>query len=213
VGLPALLEQAIMRVGIITYTRIVTSLGTILYATHLACMNTQAMSFMLGQGLAVASTSLVGQSLGKGRPDMARHYSSRTRRIGLVVSLCLAAVFVFLGREIVALYIGDEPDAATIIRIGGQIMVMVAVMLPFQSSQFILAGSLRGAGDTKSTAAISFITVLLVRPGLAALTIFVLGWGIYGAWIALIIDQILRSFLVLNRYNSGKWVNAISNRS
>jgi len=83
--------------------------------------------------------------------------------------------------------------------------MLVAFILPFQSSQFILTGVLRGAGDTRATAMIIFITVLLVRPGMAILSINKLGWGLEGAWIALAADQLLRSLLVLLRHNSGKW--------
>ncbi len=82
---------------------------------------------------------------------------------------------------------------------------IIALVQPFQSSQLILAGALRGAGDTKVTAAITFITVLLVRPALAIFAINVLGMGLEGAWYALVTDQILRSLLVLLRYNSGAW--------
>jgi Na+-driven multidrug efflux pump len=74
-----------------------------------------------------------------------------------------------------------------------------------QSSQFILSGALRGAGDTRTTAAISFVTILLVRPGLALLCINVFHLELWGAWIALVADQMLRSGLVLLRYSSGKW--------
>jgi putative MATE family efflux protein len=209
IGLPALAEQAIMRVGMISYTKIVTSLGTMLYATHMACMNIQAMSFMIGQAFAVSATALTGQSLGKRRPDMAEYYTSRTRRVGLAVSVFLALVFAFFGRQIMALYVGKDPESLQIIEMGAQIMRMVAIMLPFQSSQFILAGALRGAGDTRSIAAITFITVLLVRPGIAGITVMALQWSLWGAWIALILDQLLRSFLVLLRYNSGKWKTVI----
>jgi len=40
---------------------------------------------------------------------------------------------------------------------------------------------------------------------LAILLINQFGWGLDGAWIALVTDQVLRSGLVLLRYNSGKW--------
>ncbi|MDR1863901.1 MAG: MATE family efflux transporter [Treponema sp.] len=209
IGLPALVEQAIMRIGVVSYTRIVTSLGTLLYATHMACMNIQQMSFMLGQALAVSATSLVGQSLGKRRPDMAQFYATRTRRVGLAVSLVLAFTFAVFGRQIIALYAGDNNESREIIELGSQILRLVALILPFQSSQFILAGALRGAGDTRSIAAIIFVTVLLVRPGIAGLTVTVFHWGLWGAWIALFLDQVLRSFFVLLRYNSGKWKTAI----
>jgi putative MATE family efflux protein len=209
IGFPALVEQAIMRIGMIAYTKIVTSLGTVLFAIHMTCMNIQGMSFMIGQAFAVSATALVGQSLGKHRPDMAHYYSIRTRRIGMVVSVLLAISFVFFGRQIVALYVGEDPESLQIIEMGALIMRMVAIMLPLQSSQFILAGSLRGAGDTRSIAIITFVTVLVIRPGMAGITVTILRWGLVGAWIALILDQLLRSFLVLMRYKTGKWKTVI----
>jgi putative MATE family efflux protein len=209
IGLPALAEQAIMRVGMITYTKIVTSLGTVLYATHMACTNIQGMSFMIGQAFAISATSLVGQSLGKHRPDMANYYTLRTRRIGMTVSVILALTFFFFGRQIMALYVGGSPESAQIIETGALIMRMVAVMLPLQSSQFILAGALRGAGDTRSIALITFMTVLLIRPGIAGVTVIILRWSLVGAWLALILDQVLRSFLVYMRYRTGKWKTVI----
>jgi len=193
-------EQLIMRTGMILFAKTVASLGTTPYATHQVCMNIQALSFMTGQAFAVSATTLMGQSLGKCRPDMAQAYCSRTRTIGFYFSLLLAAIFAFFGNEIVGLY-NSDPE---IIRIGGQIMLFVAFLQPFQSSQFIIAGGLRGAGDTKVTAMITLITVLFIRPG-AAILLVRLGWGLYGAWAALACDQIIRSGLVLGRYNSGKW--------
>ncbi len=201
IGLPAMVEQLVMRAGMISYTKIVASLGTVAFATHQISMNIQAMSFMNGQAFSVSATSLMGQSLGKRRPDMAQAYSSRTRRIGMTVSILLAVVFFFFGRNIAALYTNE----ASVIEMGAKILMMVAFIQPFQSSQFILAGALRGAGDTRATAVITFLTVLLVRPGLALFTTRVLNWGLMGAWVALVADQLFRSLLVLLRFNSGKW--------
>ncbi|MBP3462004.1 MAG: MATE family efflux transporter [Tyzzerella sp.] len=200
IGLPAMVEQLLMRAGMIIFAKTVASLGTTAYATHQVCMNIQALSFMTGQAFAVSATTMMGQSLGKRRTDMAQAYCSRTRKVGLVFSLLLAVVFILFGGEIVGLY-NSDPE---IIRIGGQIMLFVAFLQPFQSSQFIIAGGLRGAGDTKATAIFTFITVLLVRP-IVAIILVKFGLGLYGAWAAMATDQILRSALVLYRYNSGKW--------
>lgn len=200
IGLPAMVEQLLMRAGMIIFAKTVASLGTTAYATHQVCMNIQALSFMTGQAFAVSATTMMGQSLGKRRTDMAQAYCSRTRKVGLVFSLLLAVVFILFGGEIVGLY-NSDPE---IIRIGGQIMLFVAFLQPFQSSQFIIAGGLRGAGDTKATAIFTFITVLLVRP-IVAIILVKFGLGLYGAWAAMATDQILHSALVLYRYNSGKW--------
>lgn len=195
-----MIEQLLMRAGMIIFAKTVASLGTTAYATHQVCMNIQALSFMTGQAFAVSATTLMGQSLGKRRTDMAQAYCSRTRKVGLVFSIILALVFIFFGGQIVGLY-NSDPE---IIRIGGKIMLFVAFLQPFQSAQFIIAGGLRGAGDTRATAIVTFFTVLLVRP-IAAIILVNSGLGLYGAWLALAIDQTMRSGLILFRYNSGKW--------
>ena len=33
-----------------------------------------------------------------------------------------------------------------------------------------------------------------------------LRWGLWGAWIALMLDQVLRTVLMAARYGTGKWV-------
>jgi putative MATE family efflux protein len=195
IGAPAMLEQLLMRAGVIIYAKTIAGLGTVAYAVHQICMNIQAMSFMNGQGFAVSATSLTGQSLGKNRPDMAHAYVHRTRQLGMSVSIILGIIFIFWGGNIVSLY-NDSPD---IVAQGARIMLFVGFTQPLQSSQFILSGSLRGAGDTRATAIITFITVLLIRPFLAIYLINVWHMGLEGAWLAFIVDQVIRSALVLIR--------------
>ena len=203
IGVPAMLEQIVMRIGLIIYAKAVASLGTVAFAIHQISLNIASVSFMSGQAFAVSATSLVGQSLGKKRPDFAQAYTKRTRRLGMIVSIIAASIFFFFGEHIVALY-NNEPE---IIARGAEILMLVALIQPFQSSQFILAGALRGAGDTRTIAVIMFITVLLIRPTLTMFNINVMGWGLKGAWYALVTDQLIRSLLVLFRFNSGKWKN------
>ncbi len=209
IGVPACVEQLIMRVGMILYTRIIASLGTELYATHTICMNILSLSFMLGQGIAVSSTSLVGQSLGKKRPDMAEAYSKRSQTLGFYCATVIALMFAFFGKGLVGLYTTE----ADMIALGGKILLFVAVMQPFQASQFILAGSMRGAGDTKVVAIITSVTTLLLRPFLAYAAVNWLNLSLEGAWYATIIDQLVRTIFIYIRYNSGKWKNSFRSRS
>lgn len=64
----AMVEQVFMRVGFFTYAKIVAGLGTVAFATHQICMNIINLSFAFGDGLGVAASSLVGQSLGGKTP-------------------------------------------------------------------------------------------------------------------------------------------------
>ena len=203
IGIPSMIEQLIMRVGMVIFAKTVASIGTVQYATHTICMNIQALSFMVGQAFAVSGTSLVGQSLGKSRKDMALAYGKRTVIFGVICACVLMVLFFFFGGTIVSWY-NDESE---VVRLGSIIMSFVAFTQPFQTMQFIQAGALRGAGDTRSTAIVTLITVVFVRAALGLLFVYVFHWGLIGAWVALVLDQLVRTVLIFIRYISRKWMN------
>ena len=203
IGAPSMAEQLFMRAGAIIYVRTVAGLGDTMYATHNVLMNILAMSFMLGQAFGTSGTTLMGQSLGKRRSDMAALYMKECRFLGLIISVILLVAMALLREEFIAMY-NSTPE---VVRIGGQIMLLMAALQPIQTDQFIVSGGLRGAGDTRYTAAVTAVTVLVFRNVLGLLAVDVLGWGLWGAWIAMGADQCLRSVLMLHRYYSGKWQN------
>ena len=101
-----------------------------------------------------------------------------------------------------SLYTGDS----IVISTGVEILMLLAVIQPFQSVQFIYSGGLSGAGDSKAIAIVIFITIVVIRPGIAELLVTNMNYGLYGAWIALALDQLIRSILIFLRYKSGKWM-------
>jgi len=225
IGLPAMLEQVVMRIGMVIYSRTVATLGEVANAAFQICMNIQSLSMMNGQSFAVAATTLTGQSLGRRRLDLAEHYGIRCRNLGLCIALFLSLIFAIFGKYLVMLYNSKE---LAVIQMGTVIMIIVALLQPFMSSQFILGGLLRGAGDTKSTAIIMLITVVIIRTSVAYVFVSLIDYSfiagtflsrwldsttagglteirLYGAWIAVLADQMLRSWLILLRYNQGKW--------
>ncbi len=201
VGIPAMIEQLIMRVGVIIFTRMVAGLGPVQYSTHQVCLNIQSMSFMLGQAFAVSATSLVGQSIGKRRLDMAQHYSRYNLRLGIAVAAVIGILMVIFRSELVWLYSTDRE----VIAFGSSIIFFVAFLQPVQSVQFIIGGVLRGAGDTKAVAIYMLITVLIIRTVMCYIMVNVLGLGVVGAWIAQSADQCTRSVLFALRYRRGYW--------
>lgn len=201
VGLPAMIEQVLMRVGIIIYARTVSSLGDLKFATHQILMNIQSFSWMLGQAFSTASTTMVGQSLGKRRQDMAVIYINRTRVLACGASVVLAAIILVLRKGIVGLFTTD----AAVITMGAEIMFLIALSLPLQGDQLVISGGLRGAGDTKFTAMAMLTTVVIVRSILAVLMVNVLGWELWGAWIAFMADALVRCVMVYVHYHGGKW--------
>ncbi|MDD3243848.1 MAG: MATE family efflux transporter [Eubacteriales bacterium] len=203
IGIPAMIEQLAMRVGLLIYTRTVSGLGTTVFATHQIALNILSLSFTTGMAFSTSATSLVGQSLGRKRKDMALLYASQVQRLGAMVALALAAVFLFLGGPLVSLY----SDEAAVIAMGAQVLRIVALLQPFQCSTFILSGALRGAGDSRWPAISVFVGVLGIRPALSALMVTVLQCGLIGAWVALVVDQLVRLVIVYLRFRGRKWLD------
>ena len=201
IGLPAMLEQICLRIGIIIYSRIVASLGDVAYATHQICMNIQSMTFMTGMAFANSATTLMGQSLGKRRLDMADNYTRMTRSMSFALSCVIGVGLALFGGKIVGIY-NSTPE---IIEIGGRLLLTVAFVQPFQSSQFVTAGALRGAGDTKSPLIITLASMWGVRVLGATVLIRVMGLGIHYVIIAMDTDNIVRMLLFWRKYAKGEW--------
>lgn len=194
-------EQIFMRIGFLLFTMVVSNLGTEAYAAHQVGMNCMHLSFAFGDGFNVAAVSLVGQSLGAKRKDLAAMYGAACQRFGMTVSLVMCGFFVFFGETLFTFFF-TEPE---IIAMGGKITKILAVMLFLQIRQVITAGCLKGAGDTKFVAMVAFISITIIRPLGAWLFCYPLGLGLIGAWAGTLIDQSVRCILNSMRFATGKW--------
>ncbi len=200
----AMIEQVALRFGFFLYARIVADLGTDAFAAHQVCMQFLNLSFTFGDGIGVAGTSLVGQMLGKKRPDLSTVYGKCSQRLALTTALILATNIVVFRYPLLRLFIDPAADGY-VYQLAAQVMLVVALFQPFQTSSVVFSGCLRGAGDTKYVAVVMMLCVACVRPVCALLAVHVLGMDLVGAWMASLVDMILRMTLVARRFSGGKW--------
>ena len=201
VGSSAFVEQICMRIGFLLFSMTVARLGTTEMASHQIGMNLMSMSFSIGDGFSVAAVTLIGQSLGRRRPDMAKIYGNVCQKIGLLCACVISTVYFIFGRNIFTLFTDEVP----ILNYGATIMRILSVMLFLQIEQVVLFGCLRGAGDTRFTALVSLISVTFIRPGMSWLLCYPLGFGLIGAWMGTFCDQAVRFTLSLIRFRKGHW--------
>ena len=202
VGSGALFEQLFMRFGFFMFVRVVAGLGTMALVIHQICMNIVMLSFCFAEGLGIASSALVGQSLGAKRPDMAMLYGKVCQRIGLTLSTIMSFVFIFGRRGLIRMFTSEEEIIAT----GSYLILILAVITFAQISQFIISGALKGAGDAKYVAFVAFVTIGILRPGLAWVFAYPMGMGLIGIWFAFLADQAIRLTLNFARFSTGKWM-------
>ncbi|WP_312651289.1 MATE family efflux transporter [Proteiniclasticum sp.] len=201
VGVPASMESLALRIGVLLFVRIVAGLGTVIYASHQIALSILGLSFQPGQAFGIAASSMVGRSLGAKNLGLAEAYAKETRKIGSLISTFMALILFFFGRQLVSLYSNDP----VIIDNASMALKIIAIVQPFQSSQLILAGALRGAGDTLWPLVATFIGVFGFRVVLANILVNTLELGLMGAWLAVLADQLIRWFFVYGRFRTNKW--------
>lgn len=201
IGLPASLEQIAMRIGLLTFTKIIASLGTVAYATHQICISILNLSFTPGQAFGITASTLTGRSLGEEEPDKAEMYIKMSGKIGAVIAAILGILFFFFGEFVAGLY----TDNREVVTEATKVLKLVAIIQPFQVSQLIIAGGLRGAGDTIWTLVSTFTGILVIRLIMAYIFVLKFGMGLQGAWLAVLIDQGIRWILINIRFRTGKW--------
>lgn len=194
-------EQVCLRIGFLLFSMIVARLGTTELAAHQIGMNMMSLSFSFGDGLSVAAVTLIGQSLGRKRPDMAKIYGNVCQKVGLICAVVVSTVYVLFGRQIFQLYSNET----AILDYGVVILNILSVMLFFQILQVVQFGCLRGAGDTRFTAMVSLISVTFIRPALSWLLCYPLGLGLIGAWMGTFGDQAVRFVMSFIRFHKGSW--------
>ena len=201
VGIPAALERLVNSLGMLLYTRVVASLGTVAFAAHSLALNVESLSYMPGIAFSVAATTLVGQNLGAGRPDQAERSALECNRLGMWVMGTMGAVFFLFPAFLLRLY---TPDAA-VIALGVVALRVVAFMQVPEAIGFVMSGALRGAGDTRTVLVITAVGVWAVRLVTALVFVLVLDLGLFGAWLAMALDWVVRSVYLVARFRRGAW--------
>ena len=195
-------EQLFLRVGFFATAWMAARMGNDGMAAHQVGMNVMSLSFSFGDGLQAAAVALIGRSLGEEKPDLAKKYATCCELFGLAISLVLIAIYVSFGRNIYQAFFPNDPS---IVDIGVFIMYIIAATCFFQIRAVIIAGALRGAGDTRYTAFCGIITVTFIRTIVSYVCGFVLNWGILGVWCGVFADMFFRLILMGIRLRSGKW--------
>lgn len=199
VGLPTGAEMMVFQGALVIFARFVTHLGDVAYAAHNTVVTAESISFLPGFGFAVAATTLVGQGLGAQDAQRARRSGHEASLQAAVFMGFMGVLFVLFPGQLLGLLVND----AAVVEAGIVPLRMVGVIQPLLAANFVYAGALRGAGDTRWPLLIKLISPWLVRLPLALLLIPL--YGLTGAWIAMCVDLALQGVLAWWRFRSNSW--------
>ncbi len=201
VGAPASGERVLQQAGILLYTKLVISYGTVAYAAHQVGLSIEALSFLPGYGFAIAAASMVGQSIGAGKYQRAKMENWEANRQAALMMTAMGFVFFFFPYALLRLFTTD----AAVIALGTSFLQIVALIQIPLALTMVLSGSLRGAGDTRFIMGATFIGMWGIRLPAAYIAAWVFPGTVVAVWWGMVLDWTVRMLLVLWRFRTERW--------
>ena len=113
----------------------------------------------------------------------------------------MGLMFFFFSHQLAGFFTTD----AAVRQAAGECVKILAISQPLLAYVMVLAGALRGAGDTKYVLLVTFVGTWGSRVVIGWLLGILLGLGLKGVWTAMVIDNLIRAVMMIVRYRRGKW--------
>lgn len=202
IGIPSGMENSMFQLGKILVLSLISTFGTYAIAAN-AVSNAVAMIQILpGMAITLAVTTVIARCVGAGDYEQV-HYYTKKLNILTILAQCVSNGIIFLLLPfILQAYNLSDLTARTALHILLFHAVMSIIIWPFA---FTLPATLRAAGDVKFTMGISIISMWVFRIVLSYVLAGYMGLGVFGVWVAMVIDWCFRAICFIIRYVRGKW--------
>jgi MATE family multidrug resistance protein len=202
-GVPAGLYTFVDTVAFTAFILIIGGLGQVQRDATTIAFTFNAFTFIALNGIGIVVTSMVGNQLGKNRPDLARRATMTAQYLGCIYSGFFGIIFLFCP-DLLLIPFSQSERFADIRDLCIILLRFVALYLFFDSAAIIFSSTLRGAGDTVFIAwVIGLLSPLM--PILCAVGIFYFNLGILWCWTVLTILVFVYCFAFSLRYRSKVW--------
>lgn len=195
------------------------------FGAHIIAIRVEAISFLPGFAMGMATATLVGQYLGAGSPELARRAIVRATLFAMLIMNLMGLAFMQAPVWITGLF-SPEPIHAELVP--PLLQICALIQIPFAVSM-VIRSALRGAGDVRVVLCLTLISTYLLRIPMAYLLSGVdmvrlvegpdggmvpevifenpspLDLGLPGLWIGLCGEIALRWLLFLGRFLQGGW--------
>ncbi len=206
-GLPAGTQFFLDMASFTVFLLILGRLGTVSLVASNIAFNINSLAFMPMIGCGNAVSVLVGQFLGKGRPDLAERSSYSGLYLTFIYMISISIAYVAIPWIFIAPF-AAKADPAVFTEISSLSVILlrfVAVYSVFDTLSIIFSSALKGAGDTKFVMYMTVIIgwALMVIP--TYISIVVLDYGIMACWFFATLCVITLGVGFLLRFLNGKW--------
>ena len=202
IGVPNGLENSMFQLGKILVLSLVSTFGTYAIAANAVSNAIALFQILPGMAISLAITTVISQCVGANDYEQVHYYLKKLLAIIYVAMVgTVALIFLALPLILKAYNLSDQTAAAAtnIIHFHG-----ISAMIIWPLS-FALPAAYRAAGDAKACMYTSIVSMWIFRIGFSYLVGKYMGLGVFGVWVAMVIDWVVRAICFIIRYLNGKW--------
>src|SRR6056297_1407376 len=200
-GTPSAAEQSIIALGMTFLMGIVSEFGTLAVAAYGIGNRILSVVMMPMRGLSMATTTMVGQTMGADDADRAEKIAWTA--VGLTFSLMMAMILVtqFFPAQIIGVF-NNNPK---VVAVGVDFLKIVGLSFGFLGVRIVIGGSFRGAGNTVAAMVLAVVALWGFRVPLARLLSEYFQLGTNGIWWGMFISNFLSAIIGAIWFKKGSW--------
>lgn len=202
VGIPNGLENSMFQLGKIIVLSLVSTFGTYAIAANAVSNTIASFQVLPGMAIALGVTTVIARCVGAGDYEQVKYYTKKLLIITYLSMIVTNAIVLIVLPWILKAYHLSELTASTTTQIVTFYAVCSALIWPLA---FTTPATFRATGDARMCMLISVASMWIFR----IIFSYILGdymcMGVFGVWVAMIIDWVARTICFLLRFKSGKW--------
>ena len=202
IGVPSAFETFLYNVSQVIITSIVLKcLTDAELITKTYVQNITMFFYLFTVAISQASQIMTGHLVGAKKLDEVKRTAYRNYLYALSITMTICVVGSIFGKNLMSIFTDDQ----TVIALGATVLIINIFLEMGRTTNLVIIGCLRGAGDVYFPTICAVFSMMLVSTLGSYVFAVVFDMGIYGLWVAIAADEILRGILMLLRWQSGKW--------
>lgn len=202
VGIPNGLENSMFQLGKIIVLSLVSTFGTYAIAANAVSNTLASFQILPGMAITLGVTTVIARCVGAGDYEQVKYYTKKLLGITYVCLLITNAIIVIVLPWILKAYHLSELTSDTTTKIVIFYAVCSVLIWPLA---FTTPATFRASGDARMCMIVSITSMWIFRIIFSYIFGQYLGMGVFGVWVAMIVDWIARTICFLLRFKSGKW--------
>lgn len=202
IGIPNGLENSMFQLGKVLVLSLVSTFGTYVIAANAVCNVLASFQILPGMALSLAVTTVISRCVGAKDYEQVSYYTKKLLAISYI-SMFVTTIVICVALPFIMDVYNLSPETA---KVAEEIMIFHSVScVLIWTPAFTLPSTLRAAGDAKTCMLISIPCMWIFRIGFSYILGKYFGIGVFGVWVAMVIDWGVRVIFFVLRYCRGKW--------